>query len=364
MISLGIGDPDLPTPEPVIEAAARAMRDPATHDYPTNHGTKRVPRGRRVLLPRPVRRRPRGRRRDRPRAGREGRRLARRADRASIPATSAWRRIPATRRTRRGRSSPAPSRTTCRCEEKNGFLPDLDSDPGGRPRARQPALPQLPEQPDRRDRARGLLRTSGRVRPRQRPHRRPRQRVLGDLLRGLPRPELPRDARGEGGRRRDLLAVQGLEHDRLALRPHGGQRGDRRALPAAEDEHRLGHVRGDAGRRRGGADGGARLSGARCPPSTSADATWSRTRCARSASTSRRPLATPYFWARVPEGYTSGSFSELVLERAAVVVSPGSAYGPSGEGFVRISLTVPDDRLEEAVSRIESALTGVELQSS
>ena len=47
-----------------------------------------------------------------------------------------------------------------------------------------------------------------------------------------------------------------------------------------------------------------------------------------------------------------------------MVVSPGSAYGPSGEGFVRISLTVPDERLEEAVSRIESALTGVELQSS
>ena len=39
VISLGIGDPDFPTPEPVIEAAARAMRDPATHDYPTNHGT-------------------------------------------------------------------------------------------------------------------------------------------------------------------------------------------------------------------------------------------------------------------------------------------------------------------------------------
>src|SRR5215210_4610623 len=76
------------------------------------------------------------------------------------------------------------------------------------------------------------------------------------------------------------------------------------------------------------------------------------------------PQATPYFWVRVPPGYTSETFSELVLERAAVVVSPGSAYGPSGEGFVRISLTIPDDRLEEAVSRIESALTGVELQSS
>ena len=40
VISLGIGDPDLPTPEAVIHAAAQAMRDPATHDYPTNHGTK------------------------------------------------------------------------------------------------------------------------------------------------------------------------------------------------------------------------------------------------------------------------------------------------------------------------------------
>jgi LL-diaminopimelate aminotransferase len=76
------------------------------------------------------------------------------------------------------------------------------------------------------------------------------------------------------------------------------------------------------------------------------------------------PLATPYFWARVPEGYTSGSFSELVLERAAVVVSPGSAYGPSGEGYVRISLTVPDDQLEVAVSRIESALAGASFQGA
>jgi LL-diaminopimelate aminotransferase len=68
------------------------------------------------------------------------------------------------------------------------------------------------------------------------------------------------------------------------------------------------------------------------------------------------PRATPYFWVRVPEGYTSESFAELVLEEAAVVVSPGPAYGPSGEGYFRISLTVPDDRLKEAVGRIESSL--------
>ncbi len=68
------------------------------------------------------------------------------------------------------------------------------------------------------------------------------------------------------------------------------------------------------------------------------------------------PLATPYFWVRVPSGHTSASFAELVLERAAVVVSPGPAFGASGEGFVRLSLTVPDDRLEEAIGRMEAAL--------
>ena len=68
------------------------------------------------------------------------------------------------------------------------------------------------------------------------------------------------------------------------------------------------------------------------------------------------PRATPYFWARVPAGYTSASFAELVLEQANVVVSPGNAYGPSGEGFVRLSLTVSDEQLQEAVSRIQASL--------
>jgi LL-diaminopimelate aminotransferase len=68
------------------------------------------------------------------------------------------------------------------------------------------------------------------------------------------------------------------------------------------------------------------------------------------------PKATPYIWVRVPEGYTSASFTELVLEEAAVVVSPGPSFGPSGEGYVRISLTVPDERLEEAARRIAASL--------
>ena len=61
-------------------------------------------------------------------------------------------------------------------------------------------------------------------------------------------------------------------------------------------------------------------------------------------------------WVPVPDGHTSVSFAELVLQQADVVVSPGSAYGPNGEGYVRLSLTVADDRLREAVARIEQHL--------
>jgi LL-diaminopimelate aminotransferase len=68
------------------------------------------------------------------------------------------------------------------------------------------------------------------------------------------------------------------------------------------------------------------------------------------------PRGTIYVWAPVPDGHTSVSFAELVLEQADVVVSPGSAYGPNGEGYVRLSLTVADDRLREAVARIEQHL--------
>ncbi len=66
------------------------------------------------------------------------------------------------------------------------------------------------------------------------------------------------------------------------------------------------------------------------------------------------PKGTIYVWAPVPEGHTSESYCEMVLEESAVVVSPGGAYGPNGEGFFRISLTTPDERLLEAVERLGS----------
>jgi LL-diaminopimelate aminotransferase len=65
------------------------------------------------------------------------------------------------------------------------------------------------------------------------------------------------------------------------------------------------------------------------------------------------PKGTIYIWAPVPEGFESAAaYCEHVLEQAAVVISPGGAYGPNGEGFFRISLTTPDDRLLEAVERL------------
>jgi LL-diaminopimelate aminotransferase len=73
-----------------------------------------------------------------------------------------------------------------------------------------------------------------------------------------------------------------------------------------------------------------------------------------------RPKGTIYVWAPVPAGFGSAAaYCEHVLEQAAVVISPGDAYGPSGAGFFRISLTTPEDRLLEAVERIRSLKPGL-----
>jgi LL-diaminopimelate aminotransferase len=66
------------------------------------------------------------------------------------------------------------------------------------------------------------------------------------------------------------------------------------------------------------------------------------------------PRATFYIWASVPRGYTSASFTERVLKETGIVITPGSGFGKSGEGYVRFSLTVPSERLREAVERIKA----------
>jgi LL-diaminopimelate aminotransferase len=64
------------------------------------------------------------------------------------------------------------------------------------------------------------------------------------------------------------------------------------------------------------------------------------------------PDATFYLWLPVPEGYSSVSFATRVLDEAGVNVTPGNGFGEPGEGYFRMSLTVPDDRLDEALERL------------
>ena len=66
------------------------------------------------------------------------------------------------------------------------------------------------------------------------------------------------------------------------------------------------------------------------------------------------PRASLYVWARVPEGYTSAEFTAKLLDEQNVVVTPGNGYGPSGEGYIRLSLTISDENLEEGLRRLTS----------
>jgi LL-diaminopimelate aminotransferase len=68
------------------------------------------------------------------------------------------------------------------------------------------------------------------------------------------------------------------------------------------------------------------------------------------------PRGSIYVWLPTKDRMSSAEFCEHLLERARVVLSPGSGYGTGGKGYARISLTVPDDRLAEAMDRIQSAL--------
>ena len=64
------------------------------------------------------------------------------------------------------------------------------------------------------------------------------------------------------------------------------------------------------------------------------------------------PKAALYLWARVPEGYTSGTFAAQLLDDTAIVVTPGSSYGAHGEGYIRLSLTTPDEMIDKALDRL------------
>jgi LL-diaminopimelate aminotransferase len=66
------------------------------------------------------------------------------------------------------------------------------------------------------------------------------------------------------------------------------------------------------------------------------------------------PRASLYIWARVPEGFTSAELAARLLEETDIVVTPGSSYGKYGEGYIRLSLTTPDEQVEKGCQRLES----------
>ena len=69
------------------------------------------------------------------------------------------------------------------------------------------------------------------------------------------------------------------------------------------------------------------------------------------------PKAGLYVWAKVPVGYTSAQFAEILLEESDVVVTAGNGYGPSGEGYIRLSLTISESDLSEGLARLEGWAT-------
>ena len=66
------------------------------------------------------------------------------------------------------------------------------------------------------------------------------------------------------------------------------------------------------------------------------------------------PQASLYIWARVPEGFSSAEFAAKLLAETDIVVTPGSSYGKYGEGYIRLSLTTPDEQVEKGCRRLET----------
>ncbi len=74
----------------------------------------------------------------------------------------------------------------------------------------------------------------------------------------------------------------------------------------------------------------------------------------------KKPQGTFYIWAPVPKGFNSASFTECVLEKAGVIITPGNGYGQYGEGYFRISITIPEEKIKEGLRRLAENLGRVE----
>jgi LL-diaminopimelate aminotransferase len=68
------------------------------------------------------------------------------------------------------------------------------------------------------------------------------------------------------------------------------------------------------------------------------------------------PRASLYVWAKTPSGYSSEQFTTWLLEDEGISITPGTVYGPHGQGYLRISLGQSTERIEEAMERLKRAL--------
>jgi LL-diaminopimelate aminotransferase len=354
VISLGIGDPDLPTPEPVVSALAAAARDPATHRYPTNHGTDAF---RETVS---------GFYRDRfgvdldpaseivPALG--GKEAVAHVCLALLdPGDACLSPDPGYPPYTSGPIFSGAEVHYLPLDEASGFLPDLDSIPEETARRANLLFLNYPNNPT------GAVVEPGYF-----------ERAV-DFARANDLVVVHDNAYSEicfdGYRAPSFLETPGAREvgiEIFSLSKGWNMTGWRSAIVAgnADVVERYRHLKTNL-------DSGmfeavqqatvAALTEARDFPCEMSEVYQRRRDVVAEALHAiglpvERPRATPYFWARVPDGYTSESFVDLVLEQAAVVVSPGPSYGPSGEGYFRISLTVPDRQLDEAVGRIESSL--------
>ncbi|OZU87723.1 LL-diaminopimelate aminotransferase [Virgibacillus indicus] len=66
-----------------------------------------------------------------------------------------------------------------------------------------------------------------------------------------------------------------------------------------------------------------------------------------------KPKGTIFLWAKVPDGFSSIEFANELLEEAGIIVTPGTGFGPTGEGYFRIALSVTTERIDEVISRLK-----------
>ncbi len=353
VISLGIGDPDRPTPALIVAAMQEAVTEPETHRYPTNRGREDF----------------RGAVRDF-----YERRFDVKLDpeREIIPAIGAKEAIfnlnlafldpgdyalaadPGYPVYTAGPWLAGAEPVLMALRPELGFVPDLDAIDAEVAHRSKLMYLNYPNNPTGAVVPEGFFERVVELRARARDPGGARQRVLGDRVRRLRGAVVPADAGREGRGHRGVLAVEGLQHDRLALRGGGWKRATRSQtywqLKTNIDSGLFEAVQ---------LAGVAALSPDADAEVASMNELYRRRRdlvcdaLRRIGVDVTPPHSTIYVWAPVPAGFASSeAYCEHVLERTGVVLTPGAVYGPAGEGWFRISLTTPDERLLEAVERL------------